>query len=152
MAKKRGKARKRGALGALQTDLAAGATHRASDLNMIGRAVREEWPIPEAKRPAVISRLLKNVEKGDVDQSNKAAMVLTNMSRVNQADRHHTEKIKADANKPKEAVRILVLDGRGSERAVNLREFYDTTVIDAAPPALQLPAADAAGSGSEQGG
>lgn len=159
MAKKRAKARKRGALGALQTEVGAGATHRNSDLNMIGRLVREQWPIDPAKRPAVVRRLLDNVKRGDIDQSNKAAMVLTNMSRVNQADEHHGEKVDQAERHHKEgkkvrsehAVRILVSDGRTEREVSSLREFYDTTAIEAAP-ALPVSAKDAPGSLPEQSG
>lgn len=89
-----------GGLGELQTDLLVGNTHRASDTNMVRRAMNENWHIAPEKRPKVVDRLLKNVKDGDIDQSTKAAAVLVNMTKVNQADLHHVENLNAPKTPP----------------------------------------------------
>lgn len=103
-----------------------------------------------------------------------AAKVLLAAAKLDQDDQHHVEghvvhdrqhgeKILADASRPQNpaGVRILIVNERGAERSVNLREFYDGTVIDGgagsssvldpAATAVPLPAADAARPGPEQG-
>ena len=85
-----------------------GDPHRLeSDMNLIRRAVRERWPVAANRRPAVVDRLLKIVERETVDvpagdgvfsstyhaDSNaiKAAVVLRTMEADNQRDEHHAD-------------------------------------------------------------
>lgn len=82
--------------------------HRViSDVKLVGRAVREHWPVPAAVKPRIVDRLLDIVEKetcqvmskegpvsldGPADANSvAAARVLVAMTGQNQADRHHRE-------------------------------------------------------------
>lgn len=130
-----------GGLGGLQTNVADGATHRASDLHMIARAVREQWPIPMDKRPSVVERLIRNATDQSVDPgvSVRAAGVLVAMTALNQKDDHHVEDIAAGKHTPATGdIRILVVNDAGAERAVgSIGEFYRSTA-KASPP-VDLP-------------
>ena len=118
-------------LGPLQTDLVAGSTHVASDLNMLRRAIKEGWPIDQHKRPAIVDRLLDITNKTGstvmtkegpvtldaVADSNaiSAARVLVAMAGQNQADRHH------DADHALDATR-LALDATQALASLTLAE------------------------------
>ena len=141
-------------LGEMQTDLAAGSTHKQSDLNMLGRALRENWPIPQEKRQTIVDRVVKVVETGDFDQVTKAAAVLVQMSKVNQADQHHQEDIEAGKKQPDRGPMIVMVDARGNQEHVSLGQYYERTVIDppeAPAPSVPLPGADPQGPVPEQG-
>ena len=82
----------------MQTDILAGTSHHPSDLNMLRRAIREEWAVDPAKRPAVVERLLKEAGGPSPALAIKASMVLVQMIRQNQADRHHIESLSVPKN------------------------------------------------------
>lgn len=71
--------------------------HTRAGLRMLGRAIREEWPIPMEKRPAIVERVLARSEGGDDDLAQKADELLVKMTAVNQRDAHHVEKLTAQA-------------------------------------------------------
>lgn len=55
------------------------------DLQMVGRAVRERWPIPEAARGQIVAKLLEIVTSSDADPRdiNQAARVLASIDKMN---------------------------------------------------------------------
>lgn len=140
------------------------------DMAIINTAVRKNWDVPQRLRAEAMVRLRKIIRKdtvsvpqgesGSFDSESiadrnaiSATNTLLSMTGQEQADRHHVEKIDADAKHPKgdRSVRILLVDARGAERAVNLREFYDSTVIDPPASLVRIPASDAPRPNGEQG-
>lgn len=87
------------------------------DLKTLGRAVREDWPVPEDVRPAIIERLVGIVAKrenevvykdgvatvdGPADRNAiAAAALLRQMTGDRMTDEHHLERIKhGDTSNP----------------------------------------------------
>lgn len=93
---------------------------KTSDINLLRRAARERWPVPQEKRPMVVGKMLAIVEQesttipspggGEVEVSNArnqvaAARVLVAMEQQNQADEHLADKNdRLDAGKATERV------------------------------------------------
>lgn len=104
------------------------------DVALVGRAVKERWPVDGIKRPAIVTRLQKIVEKESVTAIVKgelveaelpadvnaiaAARVLVAMVGQNQADEHHEEKL-SKPNVPGTAVQVNVMNGSESQGQPN---------------------------------
>jgi hypothetical protein len=92
------------------------------DIALIGRAIRNRWPMSAKTRRALVNRLVAVTEKEEVlveygpdktlipmdgpadDKAIAAARVLVSMMGQNQADEHHTD----DANRPNGGVNVNV--------------------------------------------
>lgn len=85
-------------------EVLAGATHVPSDVNLVRRAAKERWPIPEHKRAVIAERLVDIVEtNADARNQTAAARVLASMDGLNQTDEHLEDKnARLDAGKPTE--------------------------------------------------
>lgn len=96
--------------------LLLGPTHIESDLNMLRRAIAEDWPIAMEDRPPIIARLRGIVAKKETMVMTKdgiemldgpadrnaiaAAAVLERMVGTNQDERHFVTKLVVDGQRP----------------------------------------------------
>lgn len=127
-----------------------------SDCNMIRRAVKAGWLVPQEKRPDVVKRLLEIVDTrehvtaddGGAEAADRnaiaAARVLVAMTSENQADTHHVEahnqreRHHAD-NLAKPAAGTTVNVGvqvGGTSDASIVQFFVEQGIPDKMPPAL----------------
>ena len=87
--------------------------HRqTSDIKMIARAVRRRWPIPDERKPEIVTRMLEIVKGSPEDgDAIKAAAVLRAMEADNMADDQLAEKnARLDDGKATEGLRIVDVD------------------------------------------
>ena len=125
-----------------------GDPHREkSDLNLIRKAVRLRWSVPDEKRPAVVGRLLKIMERESVDvpcgegvfpstyhadaNAIKAAAVLRGMEQDNQRDDHHAD----DLKKPGTTVNVGVQVNTMTDDD-RIRIAVEAGVVHLLPPEL----------------
>jgi Flp pilus assembly secretin CpaC len=60
-----------------------------NDVRLIGRAMRERWPIADNLRAGIVQQLVKIIATSDSDRARvAAARVLKDMDALNQSDEH----------------------------------------------------------------
>lgn len=104
------------------------------DLRLVGRAVKQRWPIPEEKRVAILSRLFRIVEENPEDEvAIKAIAQLRGMEQQNQKD-EQTQLLHNDRNRFLEIATRLgigsVVGRIASERTGNGSESVDESGTD----------------------
>lgn len=62
--------------------------HARGDRALVGRAVKNRWPVNPDRKPAIVQKIEDEAEKGDM----RAAKILLDMEAQNQADEHMAEK------------------------------------------------------------
>ena len=86
--------------------------HAGMDAKLLRRALRERWPIPEAKRPTIVERLVKIVDESPDDgDAIKAASVLRSMDADNLTAAIEAEKNeRLDSGKATQAIQMYGKD------------------------------------------
>lgn len=67
--------------------------HNRRDLQMLGKAIRERWPLP-ARTADIVPEVMLGIVEGSTEDRERiaAARVIVTMMGQNQADEHHTDK------------------------------------------------------------
>lgn len=78
--------------------------HTRGDRALVGRAVKNRWPVNPDRKPAIVQKIEDEAEKGDM----RAAKILLDMEAQNQADDHLADKNeRLDGGKATENLKVV---------------------------------------------
>lgn len=93
------------------SDIMQDKTYEKKDAAMVGRAIKQRWPIPEDLKAEVIAEARRMLTDQSADRRARAAAmkIVIESDKLNQADEHLAAKNeRLDGGKPTEAQKITV--------------------------------------------